>query len=392
MRILHLCLSCFYIDNFSYQENELTRQNKLDGHTVEIIASTEKLMNDSTFYPVGEYYNEDGIMVKRIPYRKLFGKKIMKKIRAYQNVINEIESFKPDVIMFHGLAAYEIITVAKYKKKHPNVYFIADSHEDFYNSGRNFLSRYILHGMFYKLCLKKAYSAIDTVWCYSWDSMDFVEKVYGIHDKLVWQPLGGQIISDEEYASFRSEIRDKYSFNEDDIVFIHTGKIQKRKRIPELMNAFASINREHIYLILAGRFEDVDLEREIRPYFEKENIIFVDWLDPKTLRKYLCASDVYIQLGTQSATVQNAVCCKCTYMLYPHKSYVKMFGENSGYYVRNEEEIKECINTIAKNPMDISVKRSNAFKVAQEVLDYKKQAKDMYKAEKKNGERLENED
>ena len=41
MRVAHVCLSCFYIDGFGYQENELVRQHVADGHEVTVIASTE---------------------------------------------------------------------------------------------------------------------------------------------------------------------------------------------------------------------------------------------------------------------------------------------------------------------------------------------------------------
>jgi hypothetical protein len=41
MKIVHMCLSCFYIDGYFYQENEIIRQNVDDGHDVVVIASTE---------------------------------------------------------------------------------------------------------------------------------------------------------------------------------------------------------------------------------------------------------------------------------------------------------------------------------------------------------------
>lgn len=41
MKILHFCLSCFYIDNYDYQENQLVRVNVEDGHDVLVVASTE---------------------------------------------------------------------------------------------------------------------------------------------------------------------------------------------------------------------------------------------------------------------------------------------------------------------------------------------------------------
>ena len=67
MKILHLCLSCFYIDGFSYQENELARQNNLDGHDVLVIASTENYdANGRLVYgEPREYIGSDGVPVVR---------------------------------------------------------------------------------------------------------------------------------------------------------------------------------------------------------------------------------------------------------------------------------------------------------------------------------------
>lgn len=39
MKVLHICLASFYIDNYSYQENLLPIYHKKMGYDVEIIAS-----------------------------------------------------------------------------------------------------------------------------------------------------------------------------------------------------------------------------------------------------------------------------------------------------------------------------------------------------------------
>jgi 1,2-diacylglycerol 3-alpha-glucosyltransferase len=39
MKIVHLCLSAFYVEGFGYQENVIPRYNRKDGHEVVIIAS-----------------------------------------------------------------------------------------------------------------------------------------------------------------------------------------------------------------------------------------------------------------------------------------------------------------------------------------------------------------
>ena len=64
----HICLSCFYIDGFSYQENELVRQNVSDGHDVLVIASTETINPDGKiqFLDPGRYAGFDGADVIRL--------------------------------------------------------------------------------------------------------------------------------------------------------------------------------------------------------------------------------------------------------------------------------------------------------------------------------------
>ena len=85
MKILHLMLSNFYIDDALYQENILSNQNKSDGHDVEIIASTMTFNDDNSikFIKPIEYYTKQGIKVTRVPYFKFINNNISEKIRVY---------------------------------------------------------------------------------------------------------------------------------------------------------------------------------------------------------------------------------------------------------------------------------------------------------------------
>ena len=70
MRILHCCLSCFYIDGYNYQENILPKINKLDGHEVMVIASTETYIDNNNlgYIEPCEYYTCENVLIKRIAY------------------------------------------------------------------------------------------------------------------------------------------------------------------------------------------------------------------------------------------------------------------------------------------------------------------------------------
>ena len=66
MRILHLCLACFYIDGYNYQENILPRINHEDGHDVRILASTETYVDNLHlgYVEPREYVTEYGVPIQ----------------------------------------------------------------------------------------------------------------------------------------------------------------------------------------------------------------------------------------------------------------------------------------------------------------------------------------
>ncbi|MFC2145664.1 hypothetical protein ACFLQQ_04965, partial [Actinomycetota bacterium] len=150
MKILHLCLANFYIDNYSYQENMLPKFHKKMGLDVEIIASLISFDNTGKLYFLkkGEsYINEYGISVTRLNYRKLL---FSKKMRQYEGTYQSISKAKPDIIFIHGCQFVDIKFVVKYLKENPKVKVYVDNHADFSNSARNFLSKNILHKIMWK--------------------------------------------------------------------------------------------------------------------------------------------------------------------------------------------------------------------------------------------------
>jgi len=108
VKIVHLCVSCFYIDGFAYQENDLVAQNVADGHDVVVIASTETFGADRRigYLEPGEYLGTDGAKVIRLPYRKLFPHAVMRKFRMHPGVCEILEREAPDVILLHCLCGW----------------------------------------------------------------------------------------------------------------------------------------------------------------------------------------------------------------------------------------------------------------------------------------------
>jgi len=380
MKILHMMLSCFYIDNYNYQENLLPRMNKIDGNDVLIVASTETFVENMRlgYLNPGEYYNNDGIRVVRVPYNWFPLNPIKHKIRSYKNIDKILEEFKPDIILFHGACAWELINVSRYKSKNSNVKLYIDSHEDFNNSANNILSKYILHKIFYKKIIQRTLPYIDKIFCVGYECFAFLKEMYDVPDNMMeFYPLGGIILDENIRNLKRQKIRASLNMTDSDLLLVHSGKMDKNKKTADIVDAFIGTKAKNLVLVIIGSMTE-DVEHKLIPLIEKNpNLHYLGWKKSEELIDYLCASDLYVQPGGQSATMQNALCCGSAAALYPHESHKYLLGD-SVFYIESIEDMKNLFEQIALDPEILEKKRSQSFELAKEKLDYKKLAARLY--------------
>lgn len=377
MKILHCCLSCFYIDGYNYQENVLPKIHQEQGHDVKILASTETIIDNKRlgYLKPSIYKTETGIEVTRLPYIKTFPRKLGKKIRAYIGVYKYLNQYNPDIILFHGVPAYDLITVAKYKKKNQDVKLFVDSHEDSNNSARNFISKYLLHQIIYKHFVKKSLKHIDKILYVAPEVKDFLIENYSIpEDLLEFYPLGGTVISQRKKKEYRDEILKNMGFNSDNLIFTHSGKMNKKKKTLELVQNFSLVKDERLRLIIIGTLMD-DIKDDVIPLIEKDKRVhYLGWKDSDELLKYIAASDLYIQPGSQSATMQNAL-CSGTPVLFANVKSHQVYMEGNAFAINSVKEIKSIIENILKDPNILKNMSENAFNLSSKILDYEKLAK-----------------
>ena len=381
MKIANCCLSNFYIDGWNYQENVLSKRNTDDGNEVRILASTETYIDNARlgYVSPSSYFTEHGIPITRLPYKRIINHFVSSKLRAYVGLMRELTEFSPDVIFFHGLAAWALLTVARYKKKYPSVKLYTDSHEDFNNSARTFLSKNILYRLFYCTVLKKAYPQIDKIFYISLETKDFINQLYGLpDDKLEFYPLGGIIFDEDMRNNAKQKIREELKLSPEDVLFVHSGKLDKLKRTEELLRAFSAVQSPSLKLIIIGSIPD-DMKQILLPLIEADNRVeFIGWKSSNELLEYLCACDLYLQPGSQSATMQNAICCGAPVMLYPHKSHMSYLDGN-GWFVKTVEDMIRVFETIKGKKGILAQMSQNSQKVACELIDYKVLAERLYK-------------
>ena len=374
MNILHLCLACFYIDGYGYQENIIPRINKEDGNNVKIIASTETYIDNNRlgYIEPRKYQTEYGVEIVRLPYKKVISKKISRKLRYYKGLYTEIELFNPDVIMAHDLSFLSVSDLTKYMEKHPMVRLYADTHTSSLNSGKNWISLHILHRILYKRAVQKALPYLKKYFYITENERLFSIKHYSVPEEIMeFLPLGGEVIDDLDYYQFRYNIRNYLGINNTDVVLLHSGKLTKAKRTKELIEAFSAVNSSEIKLIIVGSV--IDDYQDILEMINKDpRVYYLGWKSPKELLEYLCATDVYCQPGSESSTMENAVCCRCAVMVNKQSSY--SHGEDYGnlIWVDSVEDMVDAFNKLIQSKTLLKKMSNLSYKCACELLDYKK--------------------
>lgn len=376
MNIVHIDLTGTYNENMTYQGNILPHCHAISGHIVTVITTCYMWdKGDIVYVDPEDRYLSDGIRLIRLDYKFLFNKKVTKSIRAVKNNLSSIlELIKPDIIMFHGPQSIELVNVAKYCKKHINTTLYVDNHADSTNSANGIISKWILHRTIYKLIIKAAYDQIDRIYYISYECKEFLNKNYNLpNTKMEFLPLGGLLPDDGFYINHRQAIRNNLLNKEDDILIFHAGKFDSSKRTEVLLNGFSQIKDNRLKLILCGSFDDET--QEVFNYYSQndERISYLGWVSGEKLLKYLCACDLYIQPGTQSAILQSAVCCRASVAVFPYKSYKYLLGD-AAFYIDTSESITRLLTQFLNNDKEIINKKQNLKKIALNLLDYKKQA------------------
>jgi len=311
MKILHCCLAAFYIDNYSYQENILPKMHKLQGHNVMILASTETYLHKAElgYLPPSSYINTDGIPVTRIPYVKWLPHSVAKKMRIYEGILKVVEEFKPDIIFLHDLQFVSITEIAAYAKKHPEVKVYIDGHTDFINSGKNWLSKHILHGIIYKWCAKKIEPFTRKFYGVLPLRVDFFIDVYGMpEEKTELLLLGADhtVVDINKRDEINQVVRPQLNIKATDLVIIAGGKLDRRKNIHVLMNIVDKFQKDDLKLIVFG-VPTADMKEEIERFAQSPSIKLIGWLSSEETYNYLLASDLAFFPGTHSVLWEQAI-------------------------------------------------------------------------------------
>jgi glycosyltransferase involved in cell wall biosynthesis len=200
-------------------------------------------------------------------------------------------------------------------------------------------------------------------------------------NKLEFFPLGGLVIDRDEKRDRRKRARMRLGIKEADLVLLHTGKLDPLKRTTVLLQAMSQTTAKDIHLLLAGDIPATQSDVLV-PLIERDKRVrFLGWQNQEQLTDLMSAADIYIQPGSQSATLQVAICCGMPIMVFPYKSHSSYIVEN-GLFVESAEDIRSAIETFYKDRARIRLMEQNSFALAKKLLDYRSLSRRIYASKK----------
>ncbi|HRJ45853.1 MAG TPA: glycosyltransferase family 4 protein [Opitutaceae bacterium] len=311
MKILMICE--FFNEKLEYQENLLVKYYRKFGHEVTVIASTFDSVFDyytdrhDSSWP-SRTYSYAGAKIHKLRYSF----NVLNRFRRYTSISAIIAESTPDLIYIHDIML-NIPEVVAYKKRNPHCAVILDYHADYSNSGKNWISLKILHGVLRKHYLDMVLPHLSKIFI-AWPACgDFLKEVYGVEEsKLELLPLGadtdlGQAVRE---SGARERVRQTLGINSEDLLIFSGGKFTPAKRTELLMQAFIETNNPRLHLVLVGSATDDD-----RLYMEKLKMLgrksarihLVGWATTTGIYEYLAASDFAVFPASQSVLWQHAM-------------------------------------------------------------------------------------
>ena len=366
MKIVHIAISCFYIEGAGYQENLLPKAHRKAGYDVTMISSQYSFNSkgQAEYRPTCTYFNENDVKViilKDTPHLR-FGLSMFKK-KCY-GLYNALENERPDIIFMHGLSALDSYTVLRYLRKHPQVRFYADQHGDYYNTRYSALGRFVLCCITRPM-VKKIAKRANKLWGTTPWRVEYMQDVYGVPAEktdLLVMGADESKINWENRNTIRKAVREQYNINENDFLIVTGGKINRAKNIHILADAIVALNRKDVKLLVFGSL-DKEMEETFTKFTDKESIVLAGWIQSDAAYNIFLAGDLVCFPGTHSVLWEQAVACGIPgiYQLWDGMKHVNVNGNAKLIDECTTENIQKLIENIIADSTLYSRMKENAI-------------------------------
>jgi 1,2-diacylglycerol 3-alpha-glucosyltransferase len=382
MKIVMLCE--LYNESLEYQENLLVKYYRKQGHEVTVITSTFESVFDyygdrhDNSVPGGTYFDH-GAKIIKLPYRY----NILNRLRAYTRIDKLLQEERPDLLYVHDIMP-NLPEAIRYVKSHPDGRMIMDYHADYSNSGKNWVSRRILHGVLRKWFLDRARPYLSRIFAFTPAAIPFLHEIYGVPvEDIEVLPLGADLDRCAEVKA-RQEglaLRRELGIPESDIVIFTGGKLEPWKRTELLIEAVQSLPSLPLQLIVVGESGEKhgDYKKALVEMSRSQpNIRFVGWLKPEGIYKHLDMADMAVFPASQSILWQQAIAMGLPLVVgnagNQDMSYLNL---HDNIVILEKQDIRsdrlaQEIERMASDPATMRAMSAGATRVADECLNWDK--------------------
>lgn len=353
MKILHIVLCCnAFKDGWSYQENCIPRYQKEFGYDVEIITVpfTVDSKGNRVIYPKHKYLDQNNIPITRLSHLVSNKFKLSLRFRLFKNLYKMVENIRPDIIFIHGLQFLDIRKIAKYVKRNKYVKVYVDGHEDYYNSAKNFLSRYVLHGLVWRLCAHLIEPYTSKFWGVTPARVDFLIKMYKLPKSKVDLLVMGaedEKVQEAKKNIHTAELKEQYGIKSDDFIIMSGGKLDQNK--PEILNIMRAVNQ-----LQNNKIKFLFLGSVSKEYYDDFNqqlsdkVKYIGWIKSKDTYTYFNLADLVIFPGLHSVFWEQVVGLgrPAVFKYIEGFTHIDLEGNCKFLYKSSVEEIMSIINLI----------------------------------------------
>lgn len=371
MKIANIILHGNFTDGMAYQENCLPYyQHKAFGGEMVIISGPyclEKGTNNSIKLEPGTYMCSNGLRLVRI---SCLGGWIGKKLAYLPELYEVLEKEKPDIIFAHLIQSVSILSIVRYKKRHPNVFLFGDSHADYINSAHGWISKRILHGVVWKMILRNACKYFECIYGVLPSRVQFLKEMYHLPDEKVGLLLMG---AEDEWLEYNhheiinDNLRRKLKIHSDDFVVITGGKIDENKNIKLLVDALDAIDNGKIILVIFGN-PIGKMEEYIKCIEGKNNIRIIGWLAPKEIYYYFHIANICAFVGTHSVLWEQAVGFGLPgiFRYWEGVDHINCGGNIKFLYKKSQEELESILKSIIFSDDCFQFMKKRAWEIRKE--------------------------
>jgi glycosyltransferase involved in cell wall biosynthesis len=372
-----------YDERMQYQDNLFAKYYGKHGHEVTVLAST--IDNTFEYYAGREKYDasappreywDGGAKIIKLP----LSLNLLNRLKRLRGVPAVLQRERPDLIFSHDIHLNLGEAVA-YRRTHPHCRIILDYHADSSNSGRNWLSRLVLHRLTRKRVLRRYLDEIDRIYPVVPAGADFLHELYGVpRERMELLPLAPDtdLARDTRERCAGREVRRSLAIPDDATVIFTGGKLVPDKRTHLLIEAVTRIADPSLHLLVAGEALGSNAYGELMRAAANGDprIHFAGWVPAAEVYRFMDACDFAVFPASQSVLWQQALGMGLPLVVgrvgVQDPSYMNEYGALT---ILSEAEISEPvirakICEFLSDRERLAARRAAALRTADELLNY----------------------